>query len=76
MTDKPNDIPRPDRTGAAVRTVDDADNRAHETKVDVQAEAQKSKMANADPIPHPNQVPRTNQPNAGGTNRETGNRRG
>lgn len=69
-----SDIPK--KEDAKLRAVDDDETRAQATKVDVQAEAQKSKMANADPIPRPNQVPRTNPPNAGGTNRETGNRRG
>lgn len=54
----------------------DFDKKAENTRFDIEEEAQKAKMGNA-PQPHnPKQVPRTNEPNAGGQNRETGDRRG
>lgn len=46
------------------------------TKLDVQAEAQKRKMDNAEAPFNPGRAPRSNEPNAGGENRERGDRRG
>ena len=37
--------------------------------------AQEQKMGNADPVLNPRQMPRGNEPNAGGENRETGDRK-
>ena len=54
------------------------------SRIDPQAEneafhrrrqAQDDKMGNADPILNPPQMPRSNQPNAGGENRESGDRK-
>lgn len=50
------------------------DPQAEKTKVDVLEEAQKRKMGNASQPHSPNKVPRTNEPNAGGSNRENGHR--
>ena len=52
----------------------DFDRHAEKTRVDVQEEAQKQKMGNAAQPHNPNKAPRTNEPNAGGTNRENGHR--
>ena len=54
----------------------DEDPKAGNTKVDVKEEAQRSKMDNAAPPLNPNKVKRTNEPNAGGSNREAGDRSG
>lgn len=48
-----------------------AENEKHNTR---QA-AQKAKMGNADPVLNPKQMQRSNEPNAGGQNREAGDRR-
>lgn len=54
----------------------DFDKEAENTRTDVQEEALKTKMGNAAQPLNPNKVPRTNEPNAGGKNRERGDRRG
>ncbi len=69
--DHPEDIP-----AARTTAVDPREAKAKNTRFDVQAEAQRSKMANAEQPPNPNRVPRTNQPNAGGRNRDVGDRKG
>ena len=38
-------------------------------------QAQDNKMGNADPVLNPRQMPRSNEPNAGGENRESGDRK-
>ncbi|ADO42415.1 hypothetical protein [Ketogulonicigenium vulgare] len=52
----------------------DFDKKAEDTKFDVKEEAQKQKMGNASTPHNPNKAPRTNEPNAGGANREKGHR--
>lgn len=54
----------------------DFDKAAENTRLDVQAEAQKRKLDGAPEPFNPNKAPRTNEPNAGGANRERGDRRG
>ena len=54
----------------------DFDKEAENTRTDVQEEALKAKMGNAAQPLNPNKAPRTNEPNAGGKNRERGDRRG
>lgn len=51
------------------------DKQAENTKFDVQQEAQKQKMGHAGQPDNPNMAPRSNQPNAGGENREAGDRK-
>lgn len=41
-------------------------------KFNVEQNAQREKMANADPVLNPKQMKRSNEPNAGGENREAG----
>lgn len=55
-------------------TKPDLDKSAENTKFDVQDEAQKQKMGNAAQPHNPNKANRTNEPNAGGANRESGHR--
>lgn len=55
-------------------TKPDFDKDAERAKFNVQQEAQESKMANAAAPHNPNKAPRTNEPNAGGQNREKGHR--
>jgi len=43
-------------------------------KFSVQKEAQEQKMGNAAQPHNPNKAPRTNEPNAGGANREKGHK--
>jgi hypothetical protein len=50
------------------------DKQADDTKFNVQAEAQKRKMAEA-ATKHANRIPGNTQPNAGGANREAGDRK-
>lgn len=50
------------------------DKKAGDTKFDVQAEAQKQKMDVA-AIKHANKIPGNTEPNAGGVNREAGDRK-
>ncbi len=50
------------------------DNSTENTRFDVKAEAQKQKMDNAARPHTPRKAPRTNEPNAGGANRESGHR--
>ncbi|MFE3837136.1 hypothetical protein [Pseudogemmobacter sonorensis] len=52
------------------------DPRADNDRFDIKAEAQAQKMLNAARPHNPNKAPRTNEPNAGGANREAGDRRG
>ena len=52
------------------------DPRDDDTKFDVKEEAQRAKMDNAAPPLNPNKVKRTNEPTAGGRNREAGDRSG
>ncbi|VDC26392.1 hypothetical protein [Pseudogemmobacter humi] len=54
----------------------DFDKEAENTKFDVQQEAQKQKMGHAGQPGNPHTAQRTNEPNAGGENREVGNRKG
>ncbi len=44
-------------------------------KFNVRKQAQESKMGNADPVLNPKQMQRSNEPNAGGQNREAGDRK-
>lgn len=44
-------------------------------KSDTRAQAQDQKMGNADPVLNPKQMKRSNEPNAGGENREKGDRK-
>ncbi|WP_283177603.1 hypothetical protein [Gemmobacter sp. 24YEA27] len=55
-------------------TKPDFDKEAENTKFNVEEEAQKQKMGNAAQPFNPNKAPRTNEPNAGGANRESGHR--
>lgn len=41
----------------------------------IRKEGQEKKMGNADPVLNPRQMPRSNEPNAGGQNREAGDRK-
>ena len=52
----------------------DHDKKASDTKFDVQAEAQKQKMDVA-ATKHANKIPGNTEPNAGGANREAGDRK-
>ena len=52
----------------------DHDKKAGDTKFDVQAEAQKQKMDVA-ATKHANKIPGNTEPNAGGANREAGDRK-
>lgn len=54
----------------------DFEKTAENTRLDVQAEAQKQKLDKGPGPFNPNKAPRTNEPNAGGANRERGDRRG
>lgn len=51
------------------------DPQAENEKFDEQQKAQARKMGNADPVLNPKQMPRGNEPNAGGENRESGDRK-
>ncbi|SNR33396.1 hypothetical protein EYF88_04020 [Paracoccus sediminis] len=51
------------------------DPKAENEKDAVKRGAQKNKMGNADPVLNPKQMQRSNEPNAGGQNREAGDRR-
>lgn len=44
-------------------------------KARIREAAQDQKMGYADPVLNPRQMPRSNQPNAGGPNREAGDRK-
>ncbi|TBN40373.1 hypothetical protein EYE42_08220 [Paracoccus subflavus] len=50
------------------------DPKAENEKHSVQQAAQQAKMGNADPVLNPKQMQRSNEPNAGGQNREAGDR--
>lgn len=51
------------------------DPKAENDKHSVKQAAQRAKMGNADPVLNPKQMQRSNEPNAGGQNREAGDRR-
>lgn len=51
------------------------DPKAENEKYNTRQAAQKAKMGNADPVLNPKQMQRSNEPNAGGQNREAGDRR-
>ncbi|MBT0781704.1 hypothetical protein EQ718_18740 (plasmid) [Paracoccus versutus] len=51
------------------------DPKAENEKFNVQQRAQQLKMGNADPVLNPKQMQRSNEPNAGGENREAGDRK-
>ncbi len=51
------------------------DPKAENEKFNVDRKAQAEKMGNADPALNPKQMKRTNEPNAGGENREAGDRK-
>jgi len=55
-------------------TKQDLDKQATDTKFNVQAEAQKRKMDQA-ATKHANKIPGNTEPNAGGANREAGDRK-
>ncbi|WP_240200105.1 MULTISPECIES: hypothetical protein [Paracoccus] len=48
------------------------DPKAENEKFNERERAQAQKMGNADPVLNPRQMPRSNEPNAGGQNREAG----
>lgn len=48
------------------------DPQAENERYNVRRQAQDAKMGNADPVLNPRQMPRSNEPNAGGQNREAG----
>lgn len=52
------------------------DPKSENEKFNVQKRAQDEKLGNADPVLNPKQMQRSNEPNAGGQNRETGDRKG
>lgn len=52
----------------------DFDKAAEQNRFNVQQEAQERKMGNAATPHNPNKAARTNEPNAGGQNRESGHR--
>ncbi|MBC7478892.1 MAG: hypothetical protein H7317_12490 [Pseudorhodobacter sp.] len=54
--------------------LDKLDKKAADAKFDVQAEAQKHKMDDA-ATKHANKIPGNTEPNAGGVNRERGDRK-
>ena len=51
------------------------DPKEENEKFNVQQKAQALKMGNADPVLNPKQMQRSNEPNAGGQNREAGDRK-
>jgi len=51
------------------------DPQEENTKFNVRKRAQDLKMGNADPVLNPRQMPGTDEPNAGGQNREAGDRK-
>ncbi len=51
------------------------DPREENEKHNVAQDAQRDKMVNADPVLNPKQMKRSNEPNAGGQNREAGDRK-
>jgi len=51
------------------------DPKVENEKHDVARDAQRDKMANAEPVLNPKQMKRSNEPNAGGQNREAGDRK-
>lgn len=51
------------------------DPKVENEKYDVARDAQRDKMANADPVLNPRQMKRSNEPSAGGQNREVGDRK-
>ena len=51
------------------------DPKVENEKHDVARDAQRDKMANAEPVLNPKQTKRSNEPNAGGQNREAGDRK-
>lgn len=51
------------------------DPQAENERFNVQEKAQARKMGNADPVLNPRQMQRSNEPNAGGQNREAGDRK-
>ncbi|KRW93998.1 hypothetical protein [Paracoccus sp. MKU1] len=51
------------------------DPKTENEKFNVQKRAQQLKMGNADPVLNPKQMQRSNEPNAGGQNREAGDRK-
>ena len=51
------------------------DPQTENERFNVQEKAQARKMGNADPVLNPRQMQRSNEPNAGGQNREAGDRK-
>ncbi len=51
------------------------DPKVENEKFQTRQKAQSEKMGNADPVLNPGQMQRSNEPNAGGQNREAGDRK-